>query len=284
MTLIADSGATKTDWAFVRDDAGPLFFSSAGYNPNFISAPEIQEDIRKNLPPGFETSQVKEIHFYGSGVGGNDRDSMAETLRGVFPEAGGIFVETDLLAAARALLGDEPGFAAILGTGMNTCVYDGREMTEHIAPLGFILGDEGSGAYIGKLLLRDYVRGNMPPDIREAVGSMVGMSEGEIIGQIYRKPQPNRYCARFCKWAGEHRHSSAYCNDLMKNAFRDFFRNVVSLYPHYRRHTFNCVGSVGFCNRDLLCETAGEFGMRPGNFIKSPIDGLVGYHSSHSGA
>ncbi len=278
MTLIADSGATKTDWAFLSDDSAPLFFSSAGYNLNFTSAREIQEDIGNSLPRGFETSRVREIHFYGSGVSGNDRDLMEETLRGVFPDAGDIFVGTDLLAAARALLGDAPGFAAILGTGMNTCIYDGREMTEHIAPLGFILGDEGSGAYIGRLILRDYVRGNMPPDIREEVGAMVGMCEDEIIGQIYRKPQPNRYCARFCKWAGERRHSSPYCNSLMKNAFRDFFRNVVCLYPDYRQYAFNCAGSVGFCNRDLLCEVAGEFGMRPGIFIKSPIDGLVGYH------
>lgn len=281
MTLIADSGATKTDWAFLRDGSEPLFFSSAGCNPNFISAGEIQEDIRNSLPTGFGTSLVKEIHFYGSGVGGNDRDLMKETLRGVFPDAADIFVGTDLLAAARALLGGKPGFAAILGTGMNTCIYDGREMTEHIAPLGFILGDEGSSSYIGKLLLRDYVRGNMPPDIREEAADMIGMDEGEIIGQIYRKPQPNRYCAGFCKWVGEHRHSSPYCNSLLKNAFRDFFRNVVSLYPDYRRYTFNCAGSVGFCNRDILSEVAGEFGMQPGIFMKSPIGGLVAYHREH---
>lgn len=282
MTLIADSGATKTDWAFLHGDSAPLFFSSAGCNPNFISAGEIQEDIRNSLPPGFGISSVKEIHFYGSGVSGDFRDLMRDTLREVFPEAGDVFVGSDLLAAARALLGDGPGFAAILGTGMNTCIYDGREMTEHIAPLGFILGDEGSAAYIGKLLLRDYVRGNMPPDIREEVAALVGTDEDGIIGQIYRKPQPNRYCAGFCKWAGEHRHSSTYCNSLLKNAFRDFFRNVVSLYPDHRRYTFNCAGSVGFCNRDLLCEVAGEFGMRPGIFLKSPIDGLTGYHREHS--
>ncbi len=279
MILIADSGSTKTDWAYLREGADPVLFSSLGYNPNYISGPEIQADIRKNLPEGFRTGEVREVYFYGAGVSELEYGFMRETLLGVFSEAGTVFVAMDLLAAARALLGDEPGFAAILGTGMNTCLYDGTKETLNIDSLGFILGDEGSGGYIGKMLLRDYARGNMPPEVYSEVKALVGKNAEEIIEQVYCRPQPNRYCAQFCKWVGDHRHSHPYYNALMKNAFRDFFRNEVCLYPDYRKYALNCVGSVGYFYRDLLGEVAEEFGMRLGNFIKSPIDGLVKYHS-----
>ncbi len=279
MILIADSGSTKTDWAYVRKGAVPGFFSSLGYNPNYISGPEIQEDIRKNLPEGFCTEEVSEVYFYGAGVSELEYDFMKETLRGVFTKAETVFVAMDLLAAARALLGDEPGFAAILGTGMNTCLYDGTKETLNIDSLGFILGDEGSGGYIGKMLLRDYARGNMPAEIYTEVKALVGKNAEEIIEQVYTKPKPNRYCAQFCKWVGDHRHSHPYYNALMKNAFRDFFRNEVCLYPDYGKYALNCVGSVAYFYQDVLGEVAEEFGMKMGNIIKSPIDGLVKYHS-----
>ncbi len=279
MILIADSGSTKTAWAYMRKGSEPSFFYSLGYNPNFISGPEIQEDIRRNLPAGFDVSDVSEVYFYGAGVSELEYDFMRQTLSGVFPQAGTVFVAMDLLAAARALLGDKPGLAAILGTGMNTCLYDGQKETHYIDSLGFVLGDEGSGGYIGKLLLRDYGRGNMPPEIYAEVKELVGKNAEEIIDQVYHKPKANSYCAQFCKWVGDHRHDYPYCNALMKNAFRDMFRNVVCLYPDYLKYSFNCVGSVGYNCRDLLGEVAAEFGMRLGNVIKSPIDGLVKYHN-----
>lgn len=278
MILVADSGSTKTDWAYVRKGAEPGYFTSQGYNPNYISGPDIQEDIRKNLPEGFCPEEVTEVYFYGAGVSELEYDFMKETLRGVFSNAGTVFVAMDLLAAARALLGDEPGFAAILGTGMNTCLYDGTKETLNIDSLGFILGDEGSGGYIGKMFLRDYARGNMPSEIYAEAKALVGKNAEEIIEQVYTKPMANRYCAQFCKWVGDHRHTHPYYNNLMKNAFRDFFRNEVCLYPDYQKYTLNCVGSVGYYNRDLLEEVAEEFGMKLGNFIKSPIDGLIKYH------
>ncbi len=278
MVLIADSGSTKTDWAFVRSGADPVIFTSQGYNPHYISGPEIQADIRRNLPEDLSPEDVSEVYFYGAGVSELEYDLMRDTLRGVFSRASSIFVSVDLLAAAKALLGDRPGFAAILGTGMNTCLYDGEKVTLNINSLGFILGDEGSGGYIGKMLLKDYARRNMPEEIYAEVKTLVGKNAEEIIEQVYTKPMANRYCAQFCKWVGDHRHTHPYYNALIKNAFRDFFREEVCLYPDYRKYTLNCVGSVGYHNRDLLEEVAGEFGMKLGNVIKSPIDGLVKYH------
>ena len=280
MILIADSGSTKTDWAYISEKGGaPAYFNSLGYNPNFISGPEIQDDIRVNLPAGFDPGEVEEVYFYGAGVSELDYDFMRETLSGVFPNAGTVFVAMDLLAAARALLGDRAGFAAILGTGTNSCLYDGRQVTLNIDSLGFVLGDEGSGGYIGKTLLRDYARGNMPADVYEKVKALVGKNAEEIIEQVYRKPKANRYCAQFCTWVGQNRHTIPYCHDLMVGAFRDFFRNIVSLYPDYKKYSLNCVGSVAYCHHELLAEVASEFGMSIGNIIKSPIEGLVRYHA-----
>ena len=128
MIIIADSGSTKTDWACVRKDGTDVArFKSLGYNPNFISGEEIHNDILKNLPEGFPTDEVTEVYFYGAGVSELDYDFMRGTLLGVFPNAGKVFVAMDLLGAARALLGHEAGFAAILGTGTNSCLYDGEK-------------------------------------------------------------------------------------------------------------------------------------------------------------
>ena len=279
MILIADSGSTKTDWACTSENGvNVIRFKSLGYNPNYISGEEIRNDILANLPAGFPVKDVKEVYFYGAGVSELEYGFMQDVLKSVFVAAETVFVAMDLLGAARALLGQESGFAAILGTGCNTCLYNGEEVTLNIDSHGFILGDEGSGGYIGKTLLRDYMRGNMPTEVFAEVKPLVGKSVDEIIEQVYQKPEANRYCAQFCKWVGDHRHSHPYYHDLMLGAFRDFFRNIVSHYPDYRKYKFNCVGSVAFHYSDLLGQTAEEFGMKMGDIIKAPIDGLIEFH------
>lgn len=280
MILIADSGSTKTDWACTsKNGANVIRFRSLGYNPNYISKEEIQKDILANLPSNFPIKDVREIFFYGAGVSELEYGFMQDALRRVFVNADTVFVAMDMLGAARALLGRESGFAAILGTGCNTCLYDGEKETLNIDSLGFILGDEGSGGYIGKALLRDYMRKNMPLEIFAEVKSLVGKSVDQIIEQVYKKPKANRYCAQFCKWVGDHRLSHPYYHDLMLNSFRDFFRNIVCLYPDYRKYHFNCVGSVAFHYPDLLSQAATESGMEMGNIIKAPIDGLIKFHT-----
>lgn len=278
-TIIADSGSTKTDWAaLLPSGAKPVLWSGPGFNPNFTSHDEFQRNILESLPAEIDASAVGEIRFYGAGVSPDLQQPVCEALSGVFSETENIFADSDLLGAARALLGDAPGFAAILGTGMNSCIYDGKAITRRVPPLGFILGDEGSGACIGRMLLRDYARGNMPRDIYKELQAAVGGGAEKIIEQVYRRPAPNRYCASFAGWVGERRSSSPYCADLVKTAFRDFFRGVVSLYPDYREYTLNCVGSVAFGCADTLGEVAAEFGMKTGRILKSPMEGLIKYH------
>ncbi len=280
MILIADSGATKTDWgACSRKSEKVVRFQSLGYNPNYMSKEEIRDDITKSLPSGFPLGEVEEVYFYGAGVTPMHYPMMEEIFRAVFPSVGTVFVAMDLLASARALLGHKAGFAAILGTGTNSCLFDGEEITLNIDSLGFILGDEGSGAYIGKKLIVDYMRGDMPADVFAEVKGLIGKEGEELLDQIYCKPKPNRYCAQFCKWVGDHRHSNPYYHGLMLGSFRDFFQNIVSHYPDYRKYEFNCVGSVAYYYQDLLSQAASAFGMRVGTIIKAPMDSLIKYHT-----
>lgn len=280
MILIADSGSTKTEWVLI-DGKGKIVerFVSLGYNPNYVSAAEIREDIFASLPASFPLSAVREVNFYGAGVSEPDYPFMREVLASVFRDAVTVFVAMDLLASARALLGRRAGFAAILGTGSNSCLYDGEKEAMNIDSLGFILGDEGSGGYIGKTLLRDYMRGDMPVEIQAELSSVIGKSNDEIIEQVYRKPKANRYCAQFCKWAAERKDRHPYCRDLILNAFRDFFKNIVCLYPNYADYSFNCVGSVAYHCSDLLLQASREFGMEPGLILQSPMEGLIRFHT-----
>lgn len=278
-SLIADSGSTKTDWALLRKGSEPVLFSGRGYNPNFVSPDEFRDDVLHALPEGVRREDIEEIHFYGSGVREQDGGAVRKMLSGMFPAAGTVFVSSDLLGAARALLGHAPGFAAILGTGANSCLYDGEKIVARVPSLGFILGDEGSGAYIGRMLLRDYARENMPVEVRREFGALVGTDADGIIERVYRGARANSYCAQFSRWAGENRNRQPYCRDIIRTAFSDFFNNIVALYPDCRRYSFNCAGSVAYANSDLLSEVASEQGMETGKIIKSPLQGLIDYHS-----
>lgn len=279
MILIADSGSSKTDWCCAsRDGLTLIRFSSLGYNPNYISREEIQNDILKCIPEEIDRSKVEEIFFYGAGVTELQYEFMRETMRGVFPNAGNIFISMDTLASARALLGRSEGFAAILGTGTNSCYYDGENLTLNIDSLGFILGDEGSGAFMGKRLIRDFIRGDMPQKALEVTKEKIKLSGDELIDQIYTKPFPNRFCAQYSRFINENLDTDPYFRNLVEDSFRQLFANIISHYPDYKRHKFNCVGSVGYAYKEILSKIAAEFGMETGVIIKAPLERLVQYH------
>lgn len=275
MKLIADCGSTKTDWALLRTGASPYFFKTKGYNPNYIGTEEIALDLRASLPKDTDPGEVSAVEFYGAGINEKTAGIVRSALAQVFSQARNIVTESDLLGAAKALLGNSAGFAAILGTGANTCIYDGKKIQMNIASLGFLLGDEGSGAYIGKMLLRDYLRGNMPAEILSELRDKLQMTNTELVTKIYSEPKPNSFCAGFCDYIAENTEKHPYCNELVRIAFRDFFRNMVSLYPHYQDYPLNCVGSVACGFREILGQIASEFGMSTGKILRSPIFGLA---------
>lgn len=282
MILIADSGASKTDWACVCPETGETVrFKSQGYNPNYISPERIESDIRKNMPGDFPVQEVRWIFFYGAGVTPLQYPMMRAILLKVFPRAVRIDVAMDTLASCRALLGDSPGFAAILGTGSNTCLYDGRNEGLNVDSCGFILGDEGSGAYLGKRMITDYIRRNMPENVLELVGTELGMDNEQLLDRIYTRPFPNRFCAQYAKFINDNLETDPYFPELVLDAFRKFFGRIVSHYPDYRSYRFNAVGSVAWHFRPLLKKVAGEFGMETGTIAKAPMEGLVRYHTDH---
>jgi len=277
MILIADGGSTKTTWCLVDAHGARSFFATEGYNPEFISTAGIVASLRQQLPATLAPAAISQVHYYGASVVSPGQvATVAEAMRAVFGQAE-VFVGHDLLAAARALLGRQPGFAAILGTGTNSCVYDGERVAHNVDSLGYFLGDEGSGAFLGKLLLRDYLREDMPTELAAAFRATYGLEREAIFEQLYNQPFPNRFVAGFAKFATDHYHTS-YCQQLVAESFDAFFRKIIRKYPAYQTHTFNCVGSVGYHFRDALTRAATTHGMAVGKIICAPIDDLVSYH------
>lgn len=279
MILIADSGASKTDWGCVsRETREEIRFTSQGYNPNYITGLQIVEDIQANMPVELDPSSVEEIFFYGAGVTELQYPFMKETLLKVFKNASKIFIAMDTLASCRALLQTKPGFAAILGTGANSCLYDGCNESFNVDSCGFILGDEGSGANLGKRMITDFIRHNMPDRVYGIVSEALGMNNDELLDRIYTKPFPNRFCAQYAKFIQDHYDFDQYFPALTTQAFREFFDRIVTHYPGYRNYAFNAVGSVAYYHRHLLTPVVEEYGMKMGLIMKAPMDGLIKYH------
>ena len=276
MILIADSGSTKTSWCLMNRNKEKMFLGTEGYNPYFVTSAYIVQSLKNNLPVDIQKHGIEEIHFYGAGCFPEKSVVVNNALNEVFPFSRKS-IELDLLGAARALLGNKAGFAAILGTGTNTCLFDGEKITHNIDSLGFILGDEGSGCAIGKKLLGDYLRGNMPADKRSHFWEAYRLTRDEIVNEIYSKKLPNRFCAHFSLFVYQHI-EHPYCHDLVRKAFGELFENLVCHYPDYKEYSFNCVGSVGFGFQSILVDVIEKFGMQPGKFLRAPIHDLVQYH------
>jgi len=277
MILIADSGSTNAAWYLISPGEESTRFETEGYNPYYVNQDYIIQSLKKSLPVNIHPTRIREVHFYGAGCMLDKTPVIENALQVVFPEAK-VHAAIDLLAAARALLGREPGFAAILGTGTNTCVYDGDKIVHNIDSLGYMLGDEGSGTYIGKKLLQEYLRDFMPAPVRDKFREYVGLTFDEIMDRVYNQSLSNRFCAGFAEFAGENIRIP-YLYGIVKSAFIDFFSNLVSQYPHYQQYRFNCLGSVGYYFKDILEEVTYQFKMPLGKIIQSPMEGLALYHA-----
>lgn len=277
MILIADSGSTKTDWVLTDGKNSATRYSTVGFNPYFTGADIIYESLSAKLSAQFDPLAVTRVYFYGAGCSTIENIGIAsEALTRFFVNAE-VSVAHDMLAAARALLGNQRGFAAIIGTGSNACIYNGREVEQNIDSLGYLLGDEGSGSYIGKKILRDFLRGYLPAELTGKFNEYYNLKPAEIFDSLYNKPAPNRYLAGFCKFA-DHNKDHDYIRAILRESFIDFFKHLVAHYPDYQKFTFNCVGSVGFIFREQLKEVADMHKMKIGKVISSPIEDLVTYH------
>ena len=278
MIIIADGGSTKTNWCLVTEEGKKVYFNTEGYNPYFSSTEYIIQSLNESLPTDLDKNEITEVNYYGAGCSTADMRMVVEVaMKAVFTKSK-VNIGHDLMAAARALLGNKEGFAAILGTGTNTCIYDGKDIVNNIDSGAYILGDEGSGCYIGKKLLTDYLRGYMPEPVRNLFWETFKLTPDDINEQVYTQPRANRFCASFSKFVYDNNVHIEYSRNLVRTSFEDFFRNLVTHYPDYQKYSFNCIGSVGYNFRNVLEEVVTENGMVVGNIIRSPIDNLVKFH------
>lgn len=278
MILIAESGSTKTDWRIIREDGTIAQAKTVGFNPYYQTSDDIAEELRKNLLPQI-TGIVTEVFYYGTGITNDEKASViTSAIRSVFTDIQTIEVHSDMLAAARALCGREAGIACILGTGSNSCFYDGAKIAFQVPPLGFWLGDEGSGGNLGKNLILSYLHKEMPEDLRTKFEKRFGVKDRlEIIENAYQKPFPNRYFASFSKFLFDNRqHPFAY--HLVSNAFGMFFEKYILKYPDFQSYKIHFTGSVAFYYSDILRRAASEKGCAVGVIMESPIAGLTLFH------
>ncbi|MCE7059393.1 N-acetylglucosamine kinase [Dyadobacter sp. CY343] len=277
MKLIADSGSTKTDWCLISAGQEVCKFVTEGYNPFFVDSKYIFDSLGNSIPQFIDTSKISDVVFYGAGCQDEKKVLVTNALEQFFRGAA-LQVEVDLLAAARGLLHRNAGFVAILGTGTNTCTYDGVQIDQQIESLGFLMGDEGSGSYMGRKILSDYIRGRMPEAAQKLFYQEYKKTPAVIMDEVYSTPLPNRYCANYVLFLNHPEMDKAYSEGVIRDSFHDFFENLVSAYPDFRTLIFNCVGSVGYYYADTLRETADAFGMQTGAIVPNLIDHLVAYH------
>lgn len=277
MIAIADCGSSKTEWAVIdRADATVVDrFVTAGANPAVMDSCELDGAFAE-AAPRLSDSATEALYFYGAGCLPHLCGPTAESLR----EATGIHrveVESDLLGAARALLGHEKGIACILGTGSNSCLYDGQAITDNVPSLGFILGDEGSGACLGRMLLGDILKRQMPEDLTCEFDRRYGLDAATAIGRVYREPSPNRFLASLTPFLYEHL-SHPTVRKLVADAFSAFIRRNVAAYDGARSLPLAFCGSIAYVFRDILRETADNLGFTVKSIIKAPMDGLIAFH------
>jgi glucosamine kinase len=278
MILIADSGSTKCDWALIDEKGTRLGnFETMGLNPYFHNEDVISNAIKANVPLALYANKIDRIFFYGAGSSTHTMCAIVERgLKVIFPDAE-IVVEHDLLGAAYATYDGEPCISCILGTGSNSCFFDGREISEAVPSLAFILGDEASGSYFGKILLREYFYKKLPEDLRLSFEESYTLTKDEFISRVYREPNANVYLASFTRFIGQHAHHPHVMNWVV-NGMKEFIDIHVKSFENWQQVPVHFVGSISHYFEHCLVEASRQEGIKLGQIIKKPIDGLVNFH------
>lgn len=281
MILVADSGSTKTAWCLVENPNHVIH--TQGINPFQQNEEEICAILQHELLPKLSegvTPQLSTIHFYGAGCTSEKAEIVASALRQVIGTSATIHVESDMLGAARSVCQRQPGIVCILGTGSNSCYYDGCTLHAGNPALGYILGDEGSGAYIGKRLVGDILKKQLPEDIQHLFFEETHETQANIIQRVYRTPLPNRYLASLSPFCARHREHPAIHTFLL-DCFGQFFERNIQAAPWNQEIVqlpIHFVGSIAYYYQAELAEAAHLHGYTSGNIVQSPLEGLVQYH------
>ena len=278
MILIADCGSTKTDWVLCDGDSIVARVKTQGFNPTQQSADEIYDALSVELKDKIDTEAPQTIYFYGAGCAYENAINRMHTALSTIFGTKDIHIHSDLLAAARALCGHEEGIACILGTGSNSCLFDGKNITDNTPSLGYILGDEGSGAHLGRQLVSDCIKKQLPKAMCEKFLKKYNLTVAGILERVYHEPLPNRFLASFAPFLYENR-KSAEIHDLLIRCFTQFFQRNTMVY---RRSwlPIHIIGSIGVNFAQEIKETAESLGLSIGNIVDSPINGLIEYHKN----
>lgn len=281
MILIADSGSTKTDWCVCNGTDKQCIINTQGINPYHQSIDDIKTIICTEFIPqiaNISKESITEIYYYGAGCATEIKCNIIKDILAEHFTNARINVASDLLGAARALCKNSEGIACVIGTGSNSCLYDGKNIADNIPSLGYILGDEGSSVALGRRLLSDCFKRQLPANVANEFMAEYNLSMESTLDSIYKKPLANRYMAQFTPFIAKHREIPQVHNILI-SCFTDFFkRNVIAYHKPWLPVHF--VGSVATVFSEELIETANSLGMKTGQFIQNPIDGIVSYHTS----
>jgi len=279
MKLIADSGSTKTNWVIPEGKTIKNSVTTSGMNPYFHTSDSLGAILSAELLPFIVPDHIREIYFYGAGCSTEKNDLLiSEALAQHFHKAS-VFVYHDILGAARALFGNEKGISCILGTGCNSCYYDGKKIFTKVDSLGYLFGDEGAGSYLGKQLMAAYLKKQLPNDLRNAFDLKYHYTLEDILNSVYNRPYPNRFLASFSEFL-VHFQENPFVRKLVKDSFLAFIDAQIKPYDNYRSLPISFVGSIAFYYKSILMEAAKEEHIHVKTILKTPLEGLIKYHTT----
>lgn len=286
MIIIIESGATKTDWCAAAPGREPIKVRTAGMNLATMPLDVIEGIVREAVAAFKEkglSEDVAEVHFYAAGliVAEGERiprqaQELDRVLKSLFPVAGMEYA-SDLLAAARSVCGHRPGIAAIMGTGSNSCLFDGTKVVKNVRSAGYILGDEGGGARLGRLFMSDFLKGLVPEPVSGEFAGDFKVDYMTVVQNVYRGESPSKYLGSFAPWILERYETSEYVRGLVDQNFKDFIERALTQYG-LDRYPVGVVGGFGYANRAILEKVAEPYGIRFSTIISTPVEGLVRYH------
>ena len=275
--LIADSGATKCEWCLITNGKKKTILTQ-GISPYFLDEAQIITILNKSLIPKLKEIVIQEVFFYGTGLSNaNNALIVKKALKSLFKKAK-IQIETDLTAAARALCGKKKGIACILGTGSNSCYYDGKKMQKNSPGIGYILGDEGSGAYLGKKVIQHFLYNTFDEEIMARFEKQFKTTPVEILETVYKQPLANRYLASFAIFLAENR-GHYMIENIIEDGLNDFFFTHIYKYKESWTYPINFIGSIAFGFKDVLQDLCKTYELELGRVLKTPMKGLIEYHS-----
>jgi glucosamine kinase len=276
--LLADSGATKCEWCLIKNGKKTTIFTQ-GISPYFLTIQQICQLLAVELIPSLKKTPVTEVYYYGTGLANPNNVKMLEkALRLTFPGAK-VKADHDMMAAARALCGREKGVACILGTGSNCCYFDGKKILKNSPGLGYVLGDEGSGAYLGKKVIQYYLYNTYDEDLRYKFDLAFGVDRSEILENVYKKPLANRYLASFASFLAQNR-GHYMIENILEDGLNDFFFQHLCKYNESWKYPIHFVGGVSYGFRDVVEELCRSYEFQLGRILKNPMEGLIDYHTN----